>query len=30
MLDEADKLFEDGPNDSGFREQVPTIHLFSL
>ena len=22
MLDEADKLFEDGPSDSGFRNQV--------
>ena len=22
VLDEADKLFEDGANDSGFREQV--------
>ena len=22
VLDEADKLFEDGPNNTGFREQV--------
>ena len=29
VLDEADKLFEDGPNDSGFRNQViPVSNLF--
>ena len=25
VLDEADKLFEDGPSDSGFRNQVRTV-----
>ena len=27
VLDEADKLFEDGPSKTGFREQVSTRRL---
>ena len=30
VLDEADKLFENSPNDSGFREQVYNMHTCKL